>query len=130
MQPPAPVPPASSETTPGLQSLATGPDAYKQDAARHLYRHYAHRIYQGKLPPMLKSVGVVEVAIGPKGQVLNITWWRAPRHTDVTREIENLILSAGPYPAPVKLRKVTFTETWLWHDSGRFQLDTLTEGQK
>ena len=127
---PAPVPPASTEIAPGLQSLATHPDDYRQDAARHLYHHYSHRIYKGKLPPLLKSVGVVEVVIGPKGQVLNINWWRAPRHAEVTREIENLILSAGPYPAPVKLRKVTYTETWLWHDSGRFQLDTLTEGQK
>jgi hypothetical protein len=24
---------------------------------------------------------------------------------------------------------VTYTDTWLWHQSGRFQLDTLTEGQ-
>jgi hypothetical protein len=112
-----------------LQSLATHPDEYRQDAARHLYHHYSHRIYKGKLPPLLKSVGVVDVVIGPKGQVLQINWWRAPRHADVTREIENLILSAGPYPSPVKLRKVTYTETWLWHDSGRFQLDTLTEGQ-
>ncbi len=127
---PAPVPPASTEVPPSLQSLATSPDDYRQDAARHLYRQYSHRIYKGKLPPMLKSVGVVDVVIGPKGQVLNINWWRAPRHADVTKEIENLILSAGPYPAPVKLRKVTYTETWLWHDSGHFQLDTLTEGQK
>ena len=127
---PAPVPPASTEVAPVLQSLATDPNDYRQDAARHLYHHYSHRIYKGKLPPLLKAVGVVDVVVGPKGQVLKITWWRAPRHADVTQEIENLILSAGPYPAPVKLRNVTYTETWLWHDSGRFQLDTLTEGQK
>ena len=127
---PAPVPPASTEVSPVLQSLATDPNDYRQDAARHLYHHYSHRIYKGKLPPLLKAVGVVDVVVGPKGQVLKITWWRAPRHADVTQEIENLILSAGPYPAPVKLRNVTYTETWLWHDSGRFQLDTLTEGQK
>lgn len=127
---PAPVPPASTETAPVLQSLATDPNDYRQDAARHLYHHYSHRIYKGKLPPLLKAVGVVDVVVGPKGQVLKITWWRAPRHADITQEIENLILSAGPYPAPVKLRNVTYTETWLWHDSGRFQLDTLTEGQK
>jgi hypothetical protein len=24
---------------------------------------------------------------------------------------------------------VVYTDTWLWHKSGRFQLDTLTEGQ-
>jgi hypothetical protein len=24
---------------------------------------------------------------------------------------------------------VVYTDTWLWHISGKFQLDTLTEGQ-
>ena len=24
--------------------------------------------------------------------------------------------------------KVVWTDTWLWHKSGHFQLDTLTEG--
>jgi hypothetical protein len=24
---------------------------------------------------------------------------------------------------------VVYTDTWLWHKSGKFQLDTLTEGQ-
>lgn len=28
-----------------------------------------------------------------------------------------------------RLGRVTYTDTWLWHKSGRFQLDTLTEGQ-
>ena len=25
--------------------------------------------------------------------------------------------------------QVTYTDVWLWHKSGKFQLDTLTEGQ-
>jgi len=112
-----------------LQSLATDPLSYRMDAARHLYRRYAQRIYKGKLPPLLKSVCVVEVLVGPGGQVLDIVWSRPPRHADVRREIEGMIAKAGPFPAPVKLRKVTYTETWLWHASGDFQLDTLTEGQ-
>ena len=37
--------------------------------------------------------------------------------------------AAAPYPAPMKLGSVTYTETWLWHKSGRWQLHTLTEGQ-
>jgi hypothetical protein len=24
---------------------------------------------------------------------------------------------------------VTYTDTWLWHKTGQFQLDTLSEGQ-
>jgi len=30
---------------------------------------------------------------------------------------------------PERLGRVTYTDTWLWDKSGRFQLDTLTEGQ-
>ncbi len=112
-------------------SLATNPKAYRQDAAKHLYRVYANRIYKGKLPPMLKAIGVVDVLIGPQGQVLDIHWVRPPRQgPGLIADIENMIRRAAPYPAPVNLRKLIYTETWLWHASGRFQLDTLSEGQK
>jgi len=123
--------PAVAETNTANRSLATDTAAYRKDAARHLYEHYAHRIYKGKLPPMLKGVGVVDVVIGPKGQVIEILWVRAPKQApELSIEIENLIRIAGPFPAPLNLRKVTYTETWLWHVSGKFQLDTLTEGQQ
>jgi hypothetical protein len=115
----------------GVHSSAKDPTAYRKEAAHHLYRHYAHRIYKGKLPPMLKGVGVVDVVIGAKGQVVDIRWIRAPKQApELSMEIENLIRFAGPFPAPVHLHQVTYTETWLWHISGKFQLDTLTEGQQ
>jgi protein TonB len=121
--------PATHSNSP--PSLATDPKAYRQDAAKHLYRVYANRIYKGKLPPMLKAIGVVDVLIGPQGQVLKIQWVRPPRQgPELIAQIENMIRRAGPFPAPVNLRKLTYTETWLWDASGRFQLDSLTEGQK
>jgi hypothetical protein len=43
----------------------------------------------------------------------------------VVAEIERAVRSA----APSLPRVVTYTDTWLWDKSGRFQLDTLTEGQ-
>jgi hypothetical protein len=30
---------------------------------------------------------------------------------------------------PQHMSQVTYTDVWLWHQSGKFQLDTLTEGQ-
>ena len=121
--------PETHENSP--PSLARDPKSYRQDAARHLYRVYAKRIFKGKLPPLLKAVGVVDVLIGPQGQVLGIQWVRRPRQgPELIAEIESMIKRAAPYPVPVNLRKLTYTETWLWHASGRFQLDTLSEGQK
>jgi hypothetical protein len=46
------------------------------------------------------------------------------------REIERTVRSAAPFPAPVRMGRVTYTDVWLWDKSGRFQLDTLTEGQR
>ena len=133
--PPTPEPvrvePATVETpAPKLVSNARSAKDYRADAAKHLYETYQHRIYQGKLPPMLKAVGVVEVAVNSQGQVEDIVWLRAPRHVpEVMREIENALRQAAPYPAPVHMKHVKYIDTWLWHASGRFQLDTLTEGQ-
>jgi hypothetical protein len=47
----------------------------------------------------------------------------------VVAEIERTVRQAAPFPQPAKLGRVTYTDTWLWDKSGRFQLDTLTEGQ-
>ena len=41
-----------------------------------------------------------------------------------------MIKRAGPLPAPSRFAgPVSFTEIWLVHKDGRFQLDALTEGQ-
>ena len=103
---------------------------YRRDAAAHLYSKSPARIYTGRLPPMLYAVGVLHVDIGRQGQVLALHWQRAPRHApEVMAEIERLVRSAAPFPVPQHLAQVTYTDVWLWDKSGRFQLDTLTEGQ-
>ncbi len=140
-QPPAvvgipslPVPPAPEKAVRAVSatpvSLAPTAKDYRQDAARHIYARQSGRIYPGRLPPMLYAIGVVNVDIDRRGQVLGVHWHRAPRHApEVMSEIEKIVRSAAPYPAPQKMGKVTYTDVWLWDKSGRFQLDTLTEGQ-
>ena len=82
------------------------------------------------MPPLLYAVGVINVEIDRVGRVTRLDWLRAPRQApEVIAEIEALIKQASPFPAPVRLGKVIYTDTWLWHKSGKFQLDTLTEGQ-
>lgn len=100
------------------------------DAAGHLYQLNAHRIYRGKLQPLLYAIGTLQVQLDNEGQVLGLTWMRAPTHApEVIAEIERTVRQAAPYPAPARLGRVVYTDTWLWDKSGRFQLDTLTEGQ-
>lgn len=127
--PVAPVASAAATGRPGL-SDATSARAYRRDAASHLYALNAKRIYRGRLPPMLYAIGTLEVQLDRNGHVLSTHWLRAPRHApEVVAEIERTVRAAAPFPAPQRLGKVTYTDTWLWDRSGRFQLDTLTEGQ-
>ena len=114
-----------------LASQADNPKAYRQDAAAHLYRLNADRIYKGKLPPMLYAIGVLQVHIDRRGQVTGLHWMRAPSQApEVVAEIERTVRQAAPYPVPARMGQVVYTDTWLWDESGKFQLDTLTEGQR
>ncbi len=124
-------PPASRPAAPTIApSQATTPRAYRKDAAQHLYAKNAARIYKGKLQPLLYAIGVLKVSIDKHGKVRSLHWMRAPRHApEVMREIERTVRAAAPYPAPVRMGSVVYTDTWLWDKSGKFQLDTLTEGQ-
>lgn len=111
-------------------SSAANPRAYRQDAATHLYGLNRDRIYKGRMPPLLYAIGVLQVEVDGRGAVRNISWMRAPRHApEVMAQIERMVRMAAPFPAPVRMGRVVYTDTWLWHKSGRFQLDTLTEGQ-
>jgi protein TonB len=111
-------------------SVATNPRAYRADAAKHIYSQNGDRIWKGRMPPLLYAIGVLQVEVDGHGQVRNLSWMRAPKHApEVIAEIERTVRKAAPFPVPARMGKVVYTDTWLWHKSGRFQLDTLTEGQ-
>lgn len=130
-QPVRPPPPVAAPSAPPRQvSQAATAQAYRRDAASHIYAQNLDRIYKGKLQPLLYAIGVLEVDINASGQVVGINWRRAPSHApEVMAEIVRTVRAAAPYPVPARMGRVTYTDVWLWDKSGRFQLDTLTEGQ-
>lgn len=129
--PPPPPAPAVAAPQPALVSNASSPLEYRKDGAQHIYKLNSERIYKGQLPPLMHAVGVLQVEVDHLGNVRQLNWMRAPSHVpDVMREIERTVRSAAPFPAPVRMGRVTYTDVWLWDKSGRFQLDTLTEGQR
>lgn len=128
--PPSVQAPAPMNAPTPMASSASTPREYRRDAAGHLYARNSDRIYKGKLPAMLYAIGVLEVELDARGNVRATHWLRAPKHApEVMAEIERTARQSGPYPAPVRMGRVTYTDTWLWDKSGNFQLDTLTEGQ-
>ncbi len=126
----APAPTPELLAPPQRIASAVTPQAYRRDGALHLYQRHSDRIYKGRLPPLLYAVGVLNVSIDGRGAVRRLDWMREPKHApEVVAEIERMVRSAAPFPAPAQMGAVVYTDVWLWDKSGRFQLDTLTEGQ-
>ena len=128
----SPLPPPSVPSVAVARSVssATTPLAYRRDAASHLYAANSERVYKGLMQPQLYAIGVLDVDIDRQGQVTAINWRRAPNHApEVMEDIVRTVRAAAPYPAPERMGRVTYTDIWLWDKSGKFQLDTLTEGQ-
>jgi hypothetical protein len=132
----APLAHAQFQSTPAVQKAANAPSAaesaaaYKKDAARHLYAAYAKQIHKGKLPPLLYGVAIIETEVDAHGFVQDVRVVRQPAAAEVTPWAVEMIKKASPFPAPAKMGPVKYTEIWLVDKRGRFQLDSLTEGQR
>jgi hypothetical protein len=111
-------------------SAAETPREYRSDAARHLYAAYAKQIHKGKMPPLLYGVAIIETEIDAQGAVQNVRVVREPAAAEVSPWAVAMIKKASPFPAPAKMGTVKYTDIWLVDKSGRFQLDTLSEGQR
>jgi len=127
---------AQFKATPAVQgafqrpSAAETPLEYRSDGARHLYAAYAKQILKGKMPPLLYGVAIIETEIDAQGVVQSVRVVREPAAAEVTPWAVEMIKKASPFPAPAKMGTVKYTDIWLVDKSGRFQLDTLTEGQR
>ena len=120
---PSPLQPA------GTASEAESEQAYRSDAARHLYAAYPMRVFKGRMPPLLYGVMIVDTEVDAQGQVVDVRVRRPPAAPEVAPWVVAMIRKAAPFPPPAKLGKAVYTDIWLIHKSGNFQLDTLTEGQ-
>ena len=122
------VPPAAE--TISFQTPAV--KAYRKAGANAIYKKYPSRIYPGKIPPLVYAVVVVETHVNSDGTVKEVTFSRTPSHApEVPPMIAQLVMDAPPLPAPpTGVGAHTYIDTWLWDRSGRFQLDTLTKGQR
>jgi protein TonB len=121
----APIPAATQKV-----SMASNAREYRLDVARHIYESYPRRIFKGRLPPLIHAVVVLETTVDENGRPRDVQVVRGPSHApDVTAAVREMTFRVGPLPVPAKIGKpVRYTEIWLVHKDGRFQLDALTEG--
>jgi protein TonB len=102
---------------------------YRGDGARHLYEAYGSHIYKGKMPPLLYGIAIIETEIDVDGNVVDVKLVRKPAAPEVGPWAMEMIRKSGRFPPPGRMGRVKYLDIWLVHKSGRFQLDTLTEGQ-
>jgi TonB family protein len=128
---------AQFNATPAVAGAVKQPSAaktereYRKDGARHLYAAYNKQIHKGKMPPLLYGVAIIETEIGAGGEVNDVRVVRQPAAAEVGPWAVAMIKKASPFPAPPPgMSSVKYTEIWLVDKSGRFQLDSLTEGQR
>jgi protein TonB len=94
-------------------SDANTPREYRRDGARHIYRLHGARIFKGKMPPLLQGVGTMQLELDGVGNIRSFTWMRPPSHPNAKAEIERLVRAAAPFPAPKRMGRVVYTDTWL-----------------
>jgi TonB family protein len=117
---------------PPRESANVVEQAFRLDAARHLYACYPMRVYRGRLPPLLYGIMMVETQLDAAGNVTEVSVVRKPAADEVGPWVIAMIRRASPYPAPKQMAggTVRFTETFFVDKSGQFQVFSLTEGQR
>ena len=128
---------AQFNSTPPMAGAVKQPSAaktereYRKDGAKHLYAAYGKQIHKGKMPALLYGVAIIETEIGADGAVRDVRVVRQPAAAEVGPWAVEMIKKASPFTAPpATMGSVKYTEIWLVDKSGRFQLDSLTEGQR
>jgi hypothetical protein len=104
---------------------------YRRDAARRIYESFPMHIYRGKMPALTYAIAITETDVGADGVVTDVRLTREPASAkEVGPWVVALIRRVGQMPPLAKMAQVTYTETWLVDKSGKFQLHTLSEGQR
>lgn len=128
---PTPAPPAVVEP---MVSSASSVDGFKRDFAARVLRMNPHLIFDGRLPEMLYAVVVLEVTVNASGHPTRVNVMRTPGYA---RELGTVAADSVRRAAPMQpaaavlrgARELTFTETWLFREDGKFQIRTLAGRQ-
>lgn len=109
-----------------------GLDAYKTQVAQHVLQHNPDRSFNGKLPPMLPAIVVLEITVDRDGQLADVAVQRS-RDPDASQIALASMRRSAPLPRPQQLAsatgKLTFSETFLFADRDRYQLRSLAGPQ-
>jgi len=109
-----------------------GLDDYKTQVAQHVVQHNPEHTYTGTLPPLLPAIVVLEITVDTEGRMTNVAVQRS-RNPDASQLALAAMQRSTPLPRPQQLAtstgRLTFSETFLFADSSRYQLRSLAGPQ-
>ena len=122
---------AKPTTPPGPRARARTLDGYKIEVAKRI-ASTSPDLFADPLPEVLKSVVVLDIAIGRDGVPQQVSVRRSNGFRHLEQRAEASVRKAAPFsaPGPELLRgasSVRFLETFLFRDDGRFQIRSLVE---
>jgi len=120
--------PANTRVAPPSRTL----DAYKIDVARHITDRNRERIFDGRLPPMLPAIVVLNITVDGDGRLTDVRVQRS-RDPGASEVALASLRRSGLLPRPDGLlaqgRAMTFSETFLFAEQYRFQIRSLAGPQ-
>ena len=127
-------PTSTPPRTPAALQLAASIDAYKSLVAQQIMAANGAYTFSGRLPPMLPAIVVLDLSVGPDGELKSV-------HVHRSRDGEASVAALAAVrrvptlfpPAAHLMRRhaktFDFSETFLFNDQYRFQLRTLSGPQ-
>ncbi len=107
---------------------------YQKEIATAIASTSTGDTFQGKLPPLLRSVVVLQVSIDRHGMPEKVTMFRSNGFVDLEKLAITAVYRAAPYPIPGRSllgghSNLTFLESFLFRNDGRFQIRSIAEEQ-
>ncbi len=120
---------ASCFAAPLAQAAPLAIDAYKRAFAQQV-AHANPRVFAEPLPPVLKSIVVLDITIARDGKLTRVAVYRSNHYKELETAALDSVRRAAPFAAPsAQVRRsdgsVNFLETFLFRDDGRFQMQSL-----
>lgn len=115
---------------PASWASAKNLDAYKAEVARHIYKSSARDTFEGAAPPLLKSIVVLEVTIDARGAA-HARVVRSNGFKELEARALQSVKRATPLPrwSGAGKKPVSYYETWLFRNDGRFQIRSIAPPQ-